>query len=226
MEDRIRNKVYVGRSARDFLNQHPSELEGYVTTAAELNTTVDRMDVVLSQFESAKREVDAANREKDRLQGVIHAEFLLPLAAIARGNSAFDPGLARRFRAPIRSADKSVYMGTARSILALAGEHKAMFVSDGMPESFIQDLGKTLDDYAAAATAANNSRQFHVQARAELRLLSRRLMGSIKRLDGINRSRFRKEPHLFQAWMAARNVAWPVVNPKLLEGSKQPTAPM
>ncbi len=168
-------------------------------------------------------EVDAATREKDRLQDLIHGEFLLPMSAIARGNSTLDPGLARRFRAPLRSGDKSVYMGTARSILTLAVEHKPLFLRDGMPESFVEDLGQALDDYAAAATAVNTSRQLHVQARAELKVLGRQLMASIKRLDGINRSRFRKQPQLFQAWMAARNVAWPAVNPKLLAGSRQAT---
>ncbi len=214
MEDRIRNKLYVGKSARDFLNQHPSEIEGHVAVAAELNATVDRMDATLAEIETGRREFDAAIREKDRQQGAIHAEFLLPIAAIARGNSALDPGIARRFRVPARNGDKTAYVAAAHAILALAEEHQAVFLRDGMPASFVEDLGKALDEYAVTATAVNNNRQLHVQARAELRVLSRQMMGQIKRLDGINRVRFRKTPHLLQAWMTARNVAWPNVNEK------------
>lgn len=221
MDDRIRNKLYVGKSARDFLNQHPSEIEGHAAVAAELNRTVTRMDEVLAQFETGKREAAAAHREQARLVGVIQEEFLLPIAAIARGNSSLDPGIPKRFRAPNRSGDKPAYIGAARSIMALAEEHKAVFIRDAMPDSFVGDLGKTLDEYAAAATVVNNNRQLHVQARSELQGLARQLMAQIKRLDGIHRTQFRKEPHLFQAWMAARNVAWPVVNQKQLQGGKQ-----
>ena len=224
MDDRIRLKQHVGKSVRDFTNQHPSEIEGHAATATQLSTVVDRMDQLFSLFETGQREVRAATREKDRLLDVIRREFLLPLAAIARGNSTLDPGLARRFRAPKPGGDQSAYLGAARAIRALGEEHNTLFIRDGMPASFVEDFEQALDAYDAAAAVANTNRQLHVQSRAELRVQSQGVMTLIRRLDGINRTRYRKDPHLYQAWLAARNVAWPVVNQTRLEGNKQQPA--
>jgi hypothetical protein len=179
------------------------------------------MDDLFSQFETGRREFAAAKRDQDRILEMIHHEFLLPIAAIARGNSALDPGLARRFRAPEKGRDKTAYIGAAHAIMALANDHKPVFIRDGMQPTFVEEFGKTLEAYDAAATTANNNRQLHVQARAELKVQAKQVMALIKRLDGINRTLFRKDPHLYQAWLAARNVAWPVVNQARLEGTKQ-----
>lgn len=213
MDDRIRMKLYVGKSAVDFLGAHPSEVEGHIATSKDLSDTVARMDVVFALFDTGLREEAAAVREKVRLLAVVQDDFLVPFAAIARGNGDLDPATARRFRAPKRASDKAAYLGSARSIRALAEEHKAVFVRDGMPDSFTADLDTTLSALETAASAVNTNRQLHVQARSELRGLASKVMKLLKRLDGINRTRFRKEPHLLEAWQAARNVAWPVVTP-------------
>jgi len=78
-----------------------------------------------------------------------------------------------------------------------------------MPATFVEDFGKTLAAYDAVVTLINTNHQLHVQARAELVVVGRQIMRLIKRLDGINQARFRNDPHLHEAWMAARNVAWP-----------------
>ncbi len=213
MDDRIRMTQYTGKSAVDFLNGHPSEIEGHIAAAQELGETVRRMDEVSALFETGIREEAAAIKEKVRLLDVVQDDFLLPIAAIARGNADLDPAIARRFRAPARASDRAAFLGTARSIRALAEVHKVVFVRDGMPESFTVDLDATLSAYDATVTAVNTNRQLHVQARAELGTLATKVMKLLKRLDGINRTRFRKEPHLYQAWQAARNVAWPVATP-------------
>jgi hypothetical protein len=209
MDDRIRMKHLTGKSVRDYSLEHPSDIEGHSTTVAELGQVLDRMDVVSSMFETGQREAGAANEEKERLILTIHADYLRPIAAIARGNGALDPALARRFVAPSVRRDRTAYLGAARSILALASEQKAIFIGDGMPATFVEDFGTALAAYDAAASSVNTNEQLHVQARAELKTLAGRVMRLIKRLDGINRARFLKDPHLFEAWQAARNVGWP-----------------
>jgi hypothetical protein len=221
MDDRIRFKHDVGKSVRDFNRQHPSEIEGLTAAAAELETAVDQMDELFSQFDTGKREAAAAKREKDRTLEALHRDFLLPIAAIARGNSELDPGLARRFRAPAKSLDKTAFIGAARAIRSLAEEHKAVFIRDGMPATFVEDFGKALEEYDVVAATANTNRQLHVQARAQLAAVAKRVMLLLKRMDGINRTRFRKDPHLYQAWLAARNVTWPVVNQARLEAGRR-----
>jgi hypothetical protein len=210
MDDRIRMKQEAGKSVRDFNTQHPSEIEGHAATAAELAQAVDQMDELSTQFETGVREASAATQEKVRVLGVLADSFLRPIAAIARGNGAFDPALVRRFIAPNKSSDQATYLGAARSILTLATEQKAIFVGDGMPESFVEDFGKTLEQYDAVVRRVNTNQQLHVQARAQLASVARQILRLLKRLDGINRARFRNDPHLYQAWLAARNVAWPV----------------
>ncbi len=209
MDDRIRLKHLTGKSVRDFSAEHPSDTEGHASATAELAQVLDRMDVVSSMFETGQREAGAANKEKERLIVTIHQGFLRPIAAIAKGNGTLDPALARRFVAPNVRRDRTAYLGAARSIQALAAEQKAVFIGDGMPPTFVEDFGTALAAYDAAATRVNTNEQLHVQARAELKTLTGRVMRLIKRLDGINRARFLKDPHLFEAWQAARNVGWP-----------------
>jgi hypothetical protein len=222
MEDRIRIRHDVGKSARDFTNEHPSEIEGHTATALELNRAVDRMDEQVGVFEQGHRDAAAATEERDRLIDLIFAEYLRPIAAISRGNAELDPATARRFRAPARDAAQGEFLGAARSVAALAEEQKAVFVRDGMPASFVADLTQALDDYEAAATKGNNARQLHVGARAELGTLARQVMQLLRRLDGINRYRYRNDPHLYAQWQAARNAAWP--ERVKGEGKAQPAA--
>ncbi|MEO8140845.1 MAG: hypothetical protein ABI742_14415 [Gemmatimonadota bacterium] len=209
MDDRIRQMHQAAKSVRDFTNQHPSDIEGHAATAAELSQAVDRMDNAMAMFETGTREAAAAKKETNRLLGVIHNDFMLPIAAIARGNGAFDPGLARKFRAPSPRRDRVAFIGAAQSVKELAEGAKTIFIIDGMPATFVEDFGGTLSAYNVAATAFNNNYQLHVQALAELKLLTGQVMRLMKRLDGINRARFRKDQHLFSAWQAARNVSWP-----------------
>ena len=213
MEDRIRLRLIVGKSARDFANQHPSEVEGHAATATELGKTVDRMEELVASIERGHRDATGATQEKQRLLGVVHREFLKPMAAIARGNGTLDPQVGLLFRTPDRGADSSAYLGAARTMARQAEGHKPLFVRDGMPETFVQDLDKVLDDVDAAVTAFNNARSVHVGSRAELASLAKEVMVLIKRLDGINRYRYRKDPQGFAAWQTARNVAWPISVP-------------
>jgi hypothetical protein len=71
----------LGKSVPDFCRQRPSDVEAYTTTLAELETGVDRMDDLFSQFETGRRDFSAAKREQDRILEAIHHEFLLPISA-------------------------------------------------------------------------------------------------------------------------------------------------
>ncbi len=219
MNGRISNTYEVGKSSLDFLDLHIALIGSHLTLVNELRGIVARIGVVLTDCETGDREAAAANLDKARLLDVLHGRYLLPIAAIARGNAALDPAIARRFRAPKKGSNRTAYIGATHAVMTLAEEHKAVFIGDKMPEDFVAGMGRTIEEFAAAEIIVHNNHQLHVGARAELRPLARQVMALLKRFDGIFRSLFADQPREFAAWMSARNFPYP--KPKLVEGGKK-----
>ena len=71
----------------------------------------------------------------------------------------------------------------------------------------LDDLRQAVDELDASVEETVASKQRHILARAELRRLSDQVMQLVGILDGINRYRFAREPHLLAAWDRAKHVA-------------------
>jgi hypothetical protein len=93
---------------------------------------------------------------------------------------------------------------------ANASAHREILIRYGMPESFLDELGATLDRFEQALNEKHNGRAAHVGARAELEAVTSEIMLDVRQLDALNRFFFRNDAESLAAWKSARDVAWPL----------------
>jgi len=83
---------------------------------------------------------------------------------------------------------------------------KAVLVKHGLSDTLLDDLATTVAEFEGSITATNTSREEHIAARAELQQVGDEVLQLVQMMDGINRYRFRNDPHLLVAWEAAKHV--------------------
>jgi hypothetical protein len=205
----IRRRLAMATRVRDFSRAHPDGTAGYTETLARLEDRVSRAEALATQQATGYLAVRASTAKKLELRRHIREEHLKHLARIAHGVSEGNPELTQRFQVPQHNLDHQHFLAAARAMAAEATAQRAIFLKDGMPESFEEDLSKALAEYELAVNEANSGTALHVGARADLKAVSQEIMLLVKRLDAINRYRFRSDTELLAAWLSARDVAWP-----------------
>jgi len=212
MNHSIRRKLTMATRVRDFNRAHPDASEGYTATLTRLEDRLARAEALATQERSGFLAVRAATTRKKELRLTIRGEHLEHLARIGRAVAADEPELARRFQLPRWSTNHQTFLAAARAMAAEAKARRAIFIRDGLPESFEEDLSKALTEYEDAGNEANAGTALHIGARADLKAVTTEIMQIVRRLDGINRYRFRSDPELEAAWRAARDVSWPTMH--------------
>ena len=175
--------------------KYPSTSVGYVDVVRRLGDRLARAESLAAQQETGDLQADAATARKDSLRAVIESEYLEHLVRIAREALPEDPELRNRFRLPGH------------------GVNRQEFVADGMAETFVADLEGLLTQYLEALNQKSLGEAQRVGAVAELPEVAKELMQLVRRLDGINRKRWQKNPELLAAWRSAKDVTWPHVKP-------------
>ena len=87
--------------------------------------------------------------------------------------------------------------------------HRELLIRYGIPETFLEDLGASLDRFEEALNQKRNGRAAHVGARAELEAVTAEVMLIVRQLDALNRFRFRSNAESLAGWKSARDIAWP-----------------
>lgn len=213
MERESRKRVDMTRRAYGFNLQHPSQATGYTGTMARLGDRLLRWDELSTQQERATAEAVSATLLKQALRLEIEEDHLRHLCRAARSLVPPDPELVARFRMPGKRLNKEAFVAATRAILALAKDRAALFVAEGMPESFAEDLEGLLARYLAACDEKARADAARVGAVAEQPVVAKEMMALVRRLDGINRKRWQKNPELLAAWRSARDVTWPQPKP-------------
>ncbi len=208
MENRTLNKVDRAVRVRDHSLAHPSTAPGYADLVKALTDGVARLEVLATQEQSGYLASTAATATKTEEHDGIRAELGL-VASIARGAGGEKPELPQRFRLPRKSINHPTFLATTRALLEQAMGYKEIFVRDGMPATFIEDLTARLARYEAAHAAQDSATALHVAARVEIGEVLRQIALIVKRLDGINRLRFRDNPEQLAVWTRAKSIVWP-----------------
>ncbi len=209
MEGKVRLKLDMAERVRDFCLAHPGTATQYTDTMARLEEQLSRAQSLATQFVSGRIERHASSGTRQQLQRALVQTPLKDLVRIARVALGSDAELARRFVLPSGKASKASFLAQARALAAEATDQKALFVSYGMAEGFLDDLTAGIEAYAKADHEAHDGRASHVSARAELRKVARELVALVKQLDAMNRVRFKGDTGLLTAWVSASNVEWP-----------------
>ncbi len=200
--DRL-NRVY------EFSKQHLSEIKGYIAAVTQLGVQLERVQILTTQSEAGDLAEDASTARKAELRRAIEVEHLEHIVRIAHSVTPGDPELKKRFRMPRRGMSHQAFLPAARALAAEAAARKELLTGDGLPETFLEDLNAALDGYADAVNQKNLGRASHVGARADLRVLTKEMGLLVRRLDGINRYRFRADRELLAAWKSVKDMAWP-----------------
>lgn len=219
MERRTRMKLDTFQRVRDFSQKHTSAIQGYLEALQVLGEKLDRAEVLAAQQESGDLEAEGSQARKDALREVIEGEYVEHLVRIARVALPNDPELRRRFRLPRRGLNRQEFVGAVRAMLEEASSRKATFITEGMAETFVEDLEALIAQYLAAVSQKNLGETERVTAVAELPEITKDLMAVVRPLDAINRKRWQKNPELLAAWRSAKDVSWPHVKP---EGPPEP----
>lgn len=208
MDSIIQNKLDRAIRVRDHSLANPATATGFGDLVKALTEGVARLEILATQEQAGYLASTAATATKIEEHDGIRAELGL-VASIARGAGGEKPELPQRFRLPRKGINHPTFLATTRALLEQAMGYKEIFVRDGMPATFIEDLTARLARYEAAHAAQDSATALHVAARVEIRELLRQISLMVKRLDGINRVRFRNNPEQLAVWARAKYLNWP-----------------
>ena len=152
--------------------------------------------------------VDSAVASKEQLREEIHTTLALLVGLAepaAHENREFTVGIFR----PSLHASHQAFLTRSRVAAAAGSAHRDLRIRYGMPETFLEDLGASLDRFEQALNQKHSGRAAHVGARAELEAVTAQVMLTIRQLDALNRFHFRRDAESLAAWKSARDVAWP-----------------
>lgn len=220
MEMLVRRKLAMASRVRDFCRAHTSTSEGYVQAVAKLEERLARAEALAAQQDTGYLTKRASTKAKRELRRVIRENHLRHLVRIARGSGSEDPELPKRFQLPLLSTNGPTFLAQARAMATQAFTYRELFVRDGMPATFHDDLNKILGDYEAAVNGQFQGAALHIGARADMRAIAKELLQLVKRLDGIVLKLWESDPESKAAWQAARDVSWPEIKPS--EGEPTP----
>lgn len=193
--------------------KHSATIPGYVDAVQKLGDRLARAESLAAQQETGDLQADASTARKDDLRQVIESEYVEHLVRIARGALPSDPELRNRFRLPGRGVNRQEFVAAVRAILAEAASRRELFIADGMAGTSVEDLEGLLTRYLDALSQKSLGEAQRVGAVAELPEVTKELMQLVRRLDGINRKRWQKNPELLAAWRSTKDVTWPHVKP-------------
>jgi hypothetical protein len=216
----VSRRLNMAVRVRDFCETNPSADPSFGSVLGRLKETITRMVALGSQQVSGllSRHASTVNRREIRRR--LRNDLLPHLVTIARDASVDKPALAQEFEVPGHNLSSARFHAAAKAMLDKGVAEKELLVKHGLSDKLLDDLATALAEFEGSITATNTSREDHIGARAALKQGSEELLQLVEMMDGINRYRFRTDPHLMVAWDAAKHV---VTGPQAKE--EAPTAP-
>jgi hypothetical protein len=221
----IRRKLDMAGRVRDFCRTHPDPKNpGYTAAVARFEELVARAEALAQQQVSGRLTVSGAAVNTHELRKEIRATIRL-LAGLARAAAEEEPELEVVIERPSINASHQMFLTQARVAEANATTHRDLLTRYGMPENFLEEFKRQLDEFEEVINDKHAGRAAHVGARADLHAVGSEFMRVVGRLDAINGWRFRKDAESLAAWNSARDIAWPAPPEKeSADGEKQEPA--
>lgn len=210
MEVRIRVILEMVVRVLQFCRAHLVDLPAFVEALAELERKYGEAVTLTTRQQTGFLEARAARRARSELRRRAHRQYLKPMVAIARVTPELAAALAPRFVLPAINLSLPAYLAGARAMLEQARPHREVFVGQGLPATFVEDLEALLAEVARAQDDGIGGQSEHVGAREELRTVAGELVRLATRLDVINRLRFAEGSEEAASWRSARDVRYRV----------------
>ncbi len=113
--------------------------------------------------------------------------------------------MAARFRLPYKKINGAGFIAAAQAMIEQAASCPELFIGEGMPATFLQDLNDLIGDYQKAIGGQHSGLALHIGARSEMKAVSKQVMQLIQRFDGIYLKAFERDPETRAVWLAVRH---------------------
>lgn len=205
MDRRVKRRLDLGKVVRDFCRRHPVPGPGYLEAMKLLDERVTRLEAMATQQVTGISTRLGSTVTKAELRRIIREDHLRHLVRMARGAQAQDPTLAARFRLPYKKINGAGFIAAAKAMMEQAASCPGLFIGEGMPATFLQDLKDLIGDYQKALAGQHSGLSLHIGARAEMKAVSKQVMHLIQRFDGIYLKAFERDPETRAVWLAVRH---------------------
>jgi hypothetical protein len=206
MDRQVRRKLAMAASVRTFSRAHPSADTSYTLVLDRLDGTILRIEELAKQQEGGYASKHSASVRRSDLRRRLQTGLLRYLVNTAEDVGSVVPAVGELFRIPSSSATHAAFRAQAGHMLDQARANQEILVKHGMSATLLEELDAALEEFDASLADADDGRQSHVAARAEMKALSDEIMRLVGMLDGFNRYRFHRDPELIVAWTSARRV--------------------
>jgi hypothetical protein len=205
MSNLIRRIIEMVAKVLGFIHTHPSDDPAQAIAVTALENRSARLEAMVAQEKSGHIAEGAAIVTKENLIGNIRDGFTL-LKRLATTAAREEPTMPIRLTIPKPKASHLDLLSGGRTVVSEARAHQETLAKYGLPPKFLDELSDTLDQFEAAMSAKNSGASSHVGANTEIQELVREIRDLVRLLDAFNRPRFRNNPELRGAWLAAKAV--------------------
>lgn len=202
-----RVSVFMSDNTTDFPLNSPGdrtrkELGALVSEIQALAAEqISGMDDKAQAFANLERDRDALDDDLEKIN----------LAARAMADEA--AGIENKFRLPRKPSDATL-LATARSFLADAVPHEAMFVEYGLAADFLADLQADINAFEQSSAAADSATEAHSGATGALAAAFRQGIKLSGKLNSIVKIKYRDNAGKLASWTVASHLERAARKPK------------
>ena len=206
-----RTKLQVERAARviGFSREHPSEVPGYQAAVLKLDERLTRTRKMADQQIGSGLQGKGALADRAILARQIVADLQL-LAGIARAAGVESAGTPKRIRYPGPRRNQVLFLSGARVAVAETEGELERLIAFGLPAEHLTTLRSRLDQFGEYLAKRDETARARIEARAEMRSLSREMRILVEQLDALNRHRFLGDTAMLAVWRSTRRLRAPV----------------
>jgi hypothetical protein len=206
MDGKVRRGLEMVSRALKFHEANPSDSQEYEVFLKGVGERLARAQGLIAQQRDGLIDVHAGSAHKQEVMRTIRAVHLPHLAEAGQAAAKDDHELAKLFIFKPGSDTLLGFRSATGAMLAAAQEHKEVLVKHGMSPQVLDSLVEALAEFDAAAELGSKGRAAHVGATAELTVLGKELVKSVRMMDAVNRLRFRDTPALLASWQNVSRV--------------------
>lgn len=221
------NKFIASHSAsnkecRDFAVAHrpvnaSKAFDGHVKSMEASITNMERASALIraNPITKAGQDLRAARSQLRTHQ--------VALRTIALGLNYDIPGVIELFRIPAERAKLEDQLGSANGMLEEAKKYKTLFIDNGRPADFLEQLQQAITAVKTVGTTLNDLRRVRTRAFEALSNAYDQGRKAKAYLNGIFRSIYANDSEMLKAWETAHKVEYRR-NPKRAETTQATTA--
>ena len=162
-------------------------------------------DYATSQV-SGQRLSQAEKERQEELVRRLREHHLRPIAAIAKATLSQSPGIVRALRMPAGNLGVFGLLSAARSIRTSIGLYQPVFVRNGRPADFLEQLDAAIAALGESVDGRGGYVRRHVGAKAGIQKELKRGRRAVEMLDSIVRVAFEGNDMVLAEWEIAKRV--------------------